>query len=141
MLPNPIYRPGAPRRVVEHLLRAARGGEPEDERSWFTGRTEEVSTVVGWVADARPGVFVVTGSAGTGKSAVVGRVVSLADSTEREILLRAGRMWRHADPEPGSVMAHVHARALTENGARSPPAASQRPALVTPVSVEDLSLP
>jgi AAA ATPase domain/Caspase domain len=111
MFPNPIYRAGAPRQVVEHLLRAARGGS--DERSWFTGRTVEVDTVVGWVREGRPGVFVVTGSAGTGKSAIAGRVVSLSDPVERERLSRAGKTWEHADPEPDSVHAHAHARALT----------------------------
>ena len=39
MFRNPLYRSGAPERVVEHLLLAARGGAGPDERSWFTGRT------------------------------------------------------------------------------------------------------
>ena len=46
MFPNPRYDPGAPERVVEHLLLAARGGAGPDERSWFTGRTAEVDQVV-----------------------------------------------------------------------------------------------
>ena len=37
MFPNPLYDPGAPEQVVEHLLLAARGGAGVDERSWFTG--------------------------------------------------------------------------------------------------------
>jgi tetratricopeptide (TPR) repeat protein len=109
MLPNPLFRAGAPRQVVEHLLLAARGGGSiEDEPSWFSGRVVEVDTVVGWVGDGRPGVYVVTGSAGTGKSAIVGRVVCLSDPVERDRLLRSGRNWRHADPEPDSVKAHGH---------------------------------
>ena len=91
MLPNPLYRPRSAEHVVEHLLRAARGGAGPDEPSWFTGRTAEVTTVVGWVRSRAPGAYVVTGSAGTGKSAIVGRVVSLSNRTERDRLLAGGQ--------------------------------------------------
>ncbi len=112
MLPNPLWDEGAPEEVVEHLLRAARGGTSADHRSWFTGREAEVDTVASWVTAGVPGVRVVTGSAGTGKSAVVGRVVSLSNPEERQRLVAAGQ-WEHADPGERSVAAHVHARGLT----------------------------
>ncbi|MGI9002670.1 MAG: AAA family ATPase, partial [Pseudonocardia sp.] len=112
MLPNPLWDEGAPEEVVEHLLRAARGGTSADHRSWFTGREAEVDTVTSWVTAGVPGVRVVTGSAGTGKSAVVGRVVSLSNPEERQRLVAAGQ-WEHADPGERSVAAHVHARGLT----------------------------
>lgn len=38
MLPNPRYDPHAPEQVVEHLLLAARGSDPGDETSYFSGR-------------------------------------------------------------------------------------------------------
>ncbi len=113
IVPNPLYDEGAPEEVVEHLLRAARGGDPGDERSWFTGRTAEVDTVVSWVRAGGAGVRVVVGSAGTGKSAVVGRVVSVSNPHERDRLQRADEGWGHTDPGVGSVAAHVHARGLT----------------------------
>ena len=113
MFPNPLFDSGAPAQVVEHLLAAARGGASVAEQSAFTGRGEEVDLVVGWVRSDVPGLHVVTGSAGTGKSAVVGRVVSLAVPSERERLLGEGRELWHADPGEGSVHAHVYARALT----------------------------
>jgi AAA ATPase domain len=118
MFPNPRYRQDAPEQVVEHLLQAARSGARLDEPSWFTGRTVEVDRVVGWVRARRPGMYVVTGSAGTGKSAIVGRVVSLSNPAERERLhqdrLREdGRRWEHEDPGERSVQAHAHARAVT----------------------------
>jgi tetratricopeptide (TPR) repeat protein len=109
MLPNPLY---AANTVVKHLLLAARGGDSTDNRSWFTGRTAEVDRVVGWVKSGLPGLRVVTGSPGTGKSAVVGRIVSLSNSAERDLLLTAGPSFRHADPGPDSVDAAVHARAM-----------------------------
>ncbi len=117
MLPNPLYKAGAPEQVVEHLLLAARGGAREDERSWFTGRTAEVDRVVEWVHSGRPGMHVVSGSAGTGKSAIVGRVVSLSNPQEREHLFEEERTWRHADPGERSVQAHIHARGLTADRA------------------------
>ncbi|MFC3896625.1 AAA family ATPase [Lentzea rhizosphaerae] len=109
MLPNPLY---APHTVVKHLLLAARGGDSPDNRSWFTGRTAEVDQVVGWIRSATPGLRVVTGAPGTGKSAIVGRVVSLSNQAERDLLLTSGPPFQHADPGQDSVAAAVHARAM-----------------------------
>jgi len=95
------------------LLLAARGAGTVDEQSWFTGRVGEVNQVVAWVLDDSPGIWVVTGSAGTGKSAVVGRVVSLSNPVERARLLDEDTAWEHADPGERSVHAHIHARGLT----------------------------
>ncbi|WP_328995989.1 tetratricopeptide repeat protein [Kribbella sp. NBC_01245] len=112
MFPNPLFDPGAPEVVVEHLLLAARGAAIAEDHSWFTGRRAEVDTVVGWVTSGQPGVRVVTGSAGTGKSAIAGRVVSVANPQERRRLAAQGD-WGHADPGERSVAAHVHARGRT----------------------------
>jgi hypothetical protein len=112
MFPNPLFDAGAPEVVVEHLLLAARGGAVDEAYSWFTGRRAEVNTVVDWVVSGLPGLRVVTGSAGTGKSAIAGRVVSLANPQERKRLASQGE-WRHADPGARSVSAHVHARGRT----------------------------
>jgi hypothetical protein len=101
MFPNPRYDPGAPERVVEHLLLAARGGAGPDEHSWFTGRTAEVDQVVTWVRSGQPSLHVITGSAGTGKTAIAGRVVSLSNPAERGRLLAEGQAFDHADPENG----------------------------------------
>ena len=113
MFPNPRYDAGAPEQVVEHLLQAARSGASLAERSWFTGRMTEVDLVVSWIRGREPGVYVVTGSAGTGKSAIIGRVVSMANPDERGRLLGDGHRWAHHDPGEGSVHAHAHARGLT----------------------------
>jgi tetratricopeptide (TPR) repeat protein len=109
MLPNPLYAANA---VAKHLLLAARGGDSTDNRSWFAGRTAQVDKVVSWVKSGTAGLRVVTGSPGTGKSAVLGRVVSLSNAAERDLLLTAGPSFRHADPGPDSVDAAVHARAM-----------------------------
>lgn len=115
MLANPRHPKNTPQRVVQRLLMAARGGDSADERSWFTGRKDEVDKVVGWVKSGVAGLRVVTGSPGTGKSAIVGRVVSLANGIEREHLIESGTEIRHADPGLGSVHAHVHAQTMDAN--------------------------
>ncbi|HWY90874.1 MAG TPA: tetratricopeptide repeat protein [Solirubrobacteraceae bacterium] len=117
MFSNPLYVRDAPERVVEHLLLAARGGAQPDERSWFTGRATEVDRVVEWVHSNAPGMHVITGSAGSGKSAIVGRVVSLSNPRERKRLLDAGHGLAHADPGERAVHAHIHARGLTADRA------------------------
>ncbi len=117
VFPNPLYDPGAPEQVVEHLLQAARSGASLDEPSWFTGRTTEMNHVVGWVRAGQPGIYVITGSPGTGKSAIAGRVVSLSNPAERARLLADGHAWQHEDPGERSVQAHVHARGLTADRA------------------------
>ena len=81
--------------------------------AWFTGREAEVTEVVSWVRARAPGVRMVTGSAGTGKSAIVGRVVSLSNPDERQRLGHGGARWVGTDPGVRSVDAHVHARGLT----------------------------
>jgi tetratricopeptide (TPR) repeat protein len=69
---NPLYRPGfeerngTAARVVEHILRA----EPDE----FVGRAAEVDRVTGWVGAGAPGLYLLTGSSGTGKSAILSRV-------------------------------------------------------------------
>jgi tetratricopeptide (TPR) repeat protein len=115
MVPNPLWRPDAPAVVVEHLLLAARGGADPAERSWFTGRILEVNEVVSWVTGQAPGLRVVTGSAGTGKSTILGRVVSASVPSERARLLVQHPDLGHADPGQGSVTAHAHARGVTMN--------------------------
>ena len=73
--------------------------------------------MVAWVRSGQPGLHVITGSAGTGKTAIAGRVVSLSNPAERERLLAEGRPLGHADPGERSVAAHVHARGLTADRA------------------------
>jgi hypothetical protein len=114
MIENPLWDADAPPQVVEHLLLAARSqdGQQRETRSWFTGRVDEVNTLVSWTTNRAPGLFVITGSAGTGKSAVLGRLVSVSVKAERESLGEPTK-WEHDDPGLGSVTAHAHARGLT----------------------------
>ena len=112
MFPNPRFDPHAPERIVEHLLLAAEGRAPNEEGVYFMGRTAQLDDLVRWMQHGKPGVFVITGPAGSGKSAIAGRLVSLSNPTQRA-RLRADGPLESADPGEGSVDAHVHARRLT----------------------------
>jgi len=111
LLPNPLYDPDAPEQVVEHLLLAAQGRGQDEEGSFFTGRETQLAEIVCWMDQPEPGVMVVTGPPGSGKSAIVGRIVSLSNPRQRESLGLGGAV--EHDPGEGSVHAHVHARRLT----------------------------
>jgi tetratricopeptide (TPR) repeat protein len=111
MFPNPRHDPSARPRVVEHLLLAARGIDPGEGGFYFTGRTAQLDQIVAWLQAGRPGVLVVTGPAGSGKSAIVGRVVSLSNPDARAQILAQGSL-DHSDPGEGSIAAHVHTRRL-----------------------------
>ena len=112
MFPNALWNPGTPELVAEHLLSASQGRSPEETGVFFTGRDLQLETIVAWLATPGPGVLVVTGPAGSGKSAIAGRIVSLSNPTQRQKLVEVGEV---LGPDPGenSVHAHVHARRLT----------------------------
>ena len=112
MLPNPIYRSVSPEYMDAHLRDAARGGEPGEDGFFFTGRIGQLDRIVAWMQEGKPGALVVTGPPGIGKSAILGRIVSLSNRKERSQLLAQGPL-EHADPGEGSVSAHVHALRYT----------------------------
>ena len=113
MFRNPRWRPEQRPHLVEHLVLASRGVAPQEEGWFFTGRRAVLQRIVTWMGTATTGVFVVTGSAGCGKSAVVGRVAALSDGPQRAELLAHAPLTT-ADPDPGasSVDVAVHLRGM-----------------------------
>ncbi|MGH4018639.1 MAG: tetratricopeptide repeat protein [Pseudonocardiaceae bacterium] len=113
MFRNPRWRPEEPPRLVEHLVSASRGAAPQEEGWFFTGRRAVLRRIMTWMHGEAPGTFVVTGSAGCGKSAVVGRIAALSDPTERRALLEHAPL-APEDPDPyaGAVDAAVHLRGM-----------------------------
>ncbi|MBL7253060.1 hypothetical protein [Paractinoplanes lichenicola] len=107
MFRNPLHRPRATHVVVEHLLQAARSSSTTD--NFFTGRERILTRVVAWLCRGTPGLYVVTGPPGSGKSAILGRIVSLSVPDERN---RLGPLAAELDPGEHSVDAHLHARGL-----------------------------
>ncbi|MGH4017300.1 MAG: hypothetical protein ACRDSL_25920 [Pseudonocardiaceae bacterium] len=86
---------------------------PLREEWLFTGRRAVLKRVIAWIHTELPGAFVVTGSAGSGKSAVVGRIATLSESAARRALLEHAPL-EPADPDPGlgAVDAAVHLRGM-----------------------------
>ncbi|MCX5306422.1 tetratricopeptide repeat protein [Streptomyces sp. NBC_00160] len=114
MFPNPRRRAAPQAELVEHLVRAARGAERVDEGWFFTGRRRALGAIVAWLKAGEPGLFLVTGSAGSGKSAVLGRISTLSSARYRADVKEHGAL-RPGDPDPGvgAVAASVHVRGLT----------------------------
>ncbi len=112
MFPNPHFDPDAAEQIVEHLRLAAEGRAPDEDGVYFTGRQAPLAALVDWIHAGNTGVFVLTGPAGCGKSAIAGRLVSLSLPSQRARLLRDGPL-TSADPGAGSIAAQVHARRLT----------------------------
>ncbi|MER5630863.1 tetratricopeptide repeat protein [Streptomyces nitrosporeus] len=116
VFPNPRHRPGAPAGLVEHLVLAARGVGHREEGWFFTGRDRVLGEIAEWMGTDRPGLFLVTGPAGCGKSAVLGRVATLLDPVLRAEAEERGAL-REGDTDPGSgggrTLAAVHLRGLT----------------------------
>ncbi|MFJ8301102.1 caspase family protein [Streptomyces sp. NPDC094447] len=117
-LPNPKYRPGLPGETMDvesqrewtaHFGPRGRGVEYASELGdWFTGRRQALATLAGWlrdpVHDAR--ARVVTGAPGSGKSAVLGRLLALARPDHPEEPA-------HLLPPPDVVTVSVHAHGTT----------------------------
>ncbi|MYY02267.1 MULTISPECIES: tetratricopeptide repeat protein [unclassified Streptomyces] len=116
VFPNPRHVPGAPARLVEHLVLAARGVGYREEGWFFTGRKEVLGRIVSWLEADEAGLFLVTGPAGCGKSAVLGRIATLTDPVQREETEARGGL-REDDPDPGPrpgrSLASVHLRGLS----------------------------
>lgn len=92
----------------------ARGVQRHDEAGWlFTGRTTLVRTLIDALSGP-PRVFVVTGSAGSGKSAVLSRIVTLSDpifrADHRDLVSAIPSDVR---PEQNLVTVAVHAQGKT----------------------------
>lgn len=116
VFPNPRHVPGAPARLVEHLVLAARGVGYREEGRFFTGRKEVLGRISAWLEADEAGLFLVTGPAGCGKSAVLGRIGTLTDPVRRKEAEAHGGL-RGDDPDPGlrpgRSLASVHLRGLS----------------------------
>jgi len=136
VFPNPWFKANAPavnveearkRRQLEadvdtHFLPKARGLEPTEEGWFFSGRRAVAREIVQWLDHVGPAsserLFVLTGDGGTGKSAVVGRLVILSDESYRATARGMG--WDQVVdesegtvPRSGAIDAALHLRNLT----------------------------
>lgn len=136
LFPNPLFIADSPAQIVEqarrrralaadidtHFLPKARGLDPSEEGWTFAGRERASAQIVEWLggagAAATQPLLILTGSAGSGKSALIGRLVTLEDPAARELARQAG--WDEAAdstsgtvPDPGCIDAALHLRRLS----------------------------
>ncbi|MET8453762.1 NACHT and WD repeat domain-containing protein [Streptomyces sp. NPDC005209] len=124
-LPNPRYKasgtavdPALQQLVLEHgdlefWRERASGRVSGDDAGWyFSGRTKPMRRLVDFLRDGE-GVLIVTGAAGSGKSALLARLVTLtapAFVEDESYAALIARVPREIRPVPGSVDAAVLAR-------------------------------
>ncbi|MEV5899786.1 tetratricopeptide repeat protein [Streptomyces sp. NPDC052127] len=110
---NPLWRPEAGEALVEHLVLAAKGIDPTEEGWFFTGRHRILREITDWLGTGKPGLLLLTGGPGSGKSAVAGRVAALSHTDERRALFDHAPL-ADDDPDPGegSVDAALHLRGM-----------------------------
>ena len=126
---NPAYRPGVAGLTVaeQHWLSRVRGGPEESTTGFYltgrTGRLRAAEHLAAWMTDPGPeGLAVVTGSPGTGKSALLALPVLLTQRAWRADLLRGAEpgslVQRTADLLPADTpVVAVHARGLNTDQA------------------------
>lgn len=100
-----------------HFLYRASGAPPNIpalQGCWFTGRDEQLAVLRDWFNDGSgnpPSLFVLTGSPGAGKSALLGAIVCLTHPALQEVAsLVATRIPEQFQPDRHEAIAAVHAR-------------------------------
>ncbi|WAP60724.1 WD40 repeat domain-containing protein [Streptomyces sp. S465] len=71
--------------VDQHLVLSARGIEVGETGWYFCGRERLLRRTIDWLERAERGLFAVTGSPGTGKSALLGRIATLSVPALRSV--------------------------------------------------------
>jgi hypothetical protein len=80
----------APLQFRDHFYAKAQGAEIGQPAWHFSGRTNELRAVAAWLRTADNGMFVVTGIAGAGKSALLGMLLATSDEDISEGLANLG---------------------------------------------------
>ncbi|MFI0595729.1 AAA family ATPase [Streptomyces griseus] len=98
-----------------HFISRASGTPQQQDIAqgcFFTGRKEQLGTIKRWLeGPSEPTLMVVTGSPGSGKSALLGVVACLAHPQLRSVTHQISRtVDREVRPEPNPDLAAVHAR-------------------------------
>lgn len=100
-----------------HFYAKAQGTEIGELAWHFTGRIDERRRTSNWLQEANDGMFVVTGLAGSGKSAMLGMLLATANNDVISALDRIGYDPIPEDVRPSGVKfdAVIHARGRTVN--------------------------
>lgn len=108
------------REMYDHFAPRGRGVENASEHAWrFVGRHAALQSVSGWLNgdNGDPRSRIVTGRPGSGKSALLGRLVLLSDKELRGSVPLAG-VPTDTIPHQGTIDVAVHARSKTTTEVR-----------------------
>ncbi|WP_305790146.1 hypothetical protein [Symbioplanes lichenis] len=103
---------GLPADERRHFVPKAQGAE-EGELAWyFVGRHAERHQTSSWLHERTTGMLVVTGPAGSGKSALLGNVLVYTNKTLRDLLIAAGQLesvpdWELPPEDPFDLVVHL----------------------------------
>ncbi|GAA2484960.1 NACHT and WD40 repeat domain-containing protein [Winogradskya humida] len=103
---------GLPADERRHFIPKAQGAE-EGELAWyFVGRHAERHQVSAWLHEQQNGMLVVTGPAGSGKSALLGNVLIYTNRALRELLIAAHQLetlpeWELPPEDPFDLVVHL----------------------------------
>ena len=90
----------APPEIRNHFYAKAQGSEIGEPAWHFVGRQAERRTIAEWLDHAPEGMFVVSGIAGSGKSALLGMTLATSDDAVLQALQSAGHAPIPADLRP-----------------------------------------
>jgi hypothetical protein len=115
LIPNPNYASRqlgsliADEELASHFDPSSRGVSRGEVGSYFTGRRKELERMVGWLSEqeARGKPYVVTGSPGSGKSALISRLVVLSDPQLRAQVPDLQQLPKSTVPAEKSISAVV----------------------------------
>jgi hypothetical protein len=133
-----VWEAEAGRREVEYrrrfLLRAMASNGVTGQW-WFTGRHRALHDIAAWLSAPDPAApaLVVTAGPGSGKTAVLGLVATLADPERRRTVpLAALRLPESALPPPGVIDVAIYAGGMTTEEVLAGLAAAARATVATP---------
>ena len=124
IIPNPLFRPLSGTEDLEtrarlegvfgeqaHFNLAARGIEAGEAGFFFTGRRRSQNEIIQWLKGQYSDLLIVTGPPGSGKSALIGRIVTLS-VPEVRAQLQTERVLHDNDPFPpeNSIDIAIHAK-------------------------------
>lgn len=88
-----------------HFIPKAQGAEQGELAWYFVGRERERNRIAAWLRERNSGMLIVTGRAGSGKSALLGNVLVHTNPVLRGLLFKARRL----DPLPADQRPPDHA--------------------------------
>jgi WD40 repeat protein len=106
------YLAALPADERRHFIPKAQGAEQGELAWYFVGRHAERTEISTWLRDRSSGLFIVTGPAGSGKSALLGNLLIYSNKTLRELLIGTGQLepvpeWEQPPDDAFDTVVHL----------------------------------